>query len=187
MVAIRERIESKPSRRDECFGEHRWPSQFDPSIETGPADRFAIPRDVDTLTPTPAPNAALEPRRRSKQSTPSAGRRSARQTNAMALRVATNRVLVELAQIAFADIGDVFDEHGAVIPFADLPPGIRSAIAEYCVHHGRNETYSVTVRLHSKLPALAALGRHLGMFGNCADHAPRARLLIANKTKGGGK
>ena len=170
MVAIRERMEPKQSRRDELFGEHRWASRFEPG--------------VDTPIPTPVPNAALEPRRRSKQSTPASGSRSACQTRTGALRMATNRVLDELAQIAFADIGHVFDEHGAVIPFADLPPGIRSAIAEYSVYHGRNGTYSVTVRLHSKLPALAALGRYLGMFGNCAGHAPRARLRTANNTKG---
>jgi hypothetical protein len=88
--------------------------------------------------------------------------------------------LVELTRIAFADIRDVFDRHGAVIPFAGLPPGIRSAIAEYRVRRSRNGTCKVSVRLHSKLPALTALGRHLGIFGGRPDRAPHARLLLAD-------
>ncbi len=89
--------------------------------------------------------------------------------------MATNRVLEELVRIAFSDIGDVFDAHGALISFADLPPGIRSAIAEYSVRRGRNGTYAVRVRLHSKLAALTALGRHLGMFGCGSDRVTLAR------------
>jgi phage terminase small subunit len=89
--------------------------------------------------------------------------------------VATNRVLEELARIAFSDIGDVFDARGALIPFADLPPGIRSAIAEYRVRRGRNGTYTVRVRVHSKLAALAALGRHLGIFDRRSDRAALGR------------
>jgi hypothetical protein len=85
------------------------------------------------------------------------------------LRLATQCILVALARIAFADIRDVFDDHGAVIPFADLPPAVRPAIAEYRVRRSRNGKSSVRVRLHSKLPALAALGRHLGVFGRRSD------------------
>jgi hypothetical protein len=89
-------------------------------------------------------------------------------------------VLEELTRIAFADIGDAFDRHGAVIPLADLSPGIRSAIAEYRVRRSRNGTYTVSVRLHSKLPALTALGRHLGIFGTRSDRATHARLFLAD-------
>jgi hypothetical protein len=77
--------------------------------------------------------------------------------------VATNRVIAQLARIAFADISDVFDEHDQIIPFADLPPRIRPAIAEYRVHRGKNGT-AFTVKLHSRLAALTALTRHLGLF-----------------------
>src|SRR5688572_14580481 len=165
MVACCKQIEPKPSRRAQRCGEGRQSAQLRPRGDAGPTDRLAVPQWDDTLIPTVAQNAAQEPSLRSKQSTPSAGGRSARQPRAADLRVATDRVLVELAQIAFSNIGDVFDEHGAVIPYADLPPGIRSAIAEYRVRHGRNGMYVVGVRLHSKLAALAALGRHLGIFG----------------------
>src|SRR5262249_3133030 len=96
--------------------------------------------------------------------------RVTRRAPVVKLRLATSRVLAELARIAFADIGDVFDARGAVIPFADLPPAVRAAIAEYRVRRYRNGSYSVSVRLHSKLPALAALGRHLGVFGHRSEN-----------------
>lgn len=189
MVAIRERIKATPSRRGQRLSDYRQSPQFrqvGPSVDVGPTDRFAVPLGVDTHIPTPAPNAAPEPRLETKQSTPPPCRRSARQPRSVGLRVATNRVLVELARIAFADISDVFDEHGAIIPFADLQPGIRSAIAEYRVCHGRNGSYTVCVRLHSKLAALTTLGRQLGMFGRCFDRATPARLLLATNTVGEG-
>lgn len=172
MVAILERVEPTPSRRDPRFGERRQSPQFTASLDAGPPDRFAAPQGVDTLIPTVASNAAQEPQPRSKPSTPLSNTQLARQLQLAALREATNRVLVELAQIAFADIGDVFDKHGAVIPFADLPPGIRSAIAEYRVRHHRNGSSSILVRLHPKVPALAALARHLGICGRCFEHEP---------------
>ena len=175
MVAIRKGIEPEPSRRDERFGEHRRPSRFEPSVETDSTDRFAVPRGVDTLIPTVAPTTAQEPRPRSKQPASPAVGRAAFQTRPAELRAATDRVLDELARIAFADIGDVFDERGAVIPFADLPPGVRSALAEYRVRRSRNGTYVVSVRLHSKLAALTALGRHLGAFGRHSDRATLGR------------
>ena len=189
MVAIRERIEAIPSRRGQRLSDYPQSPQFrqvGPSVDVGPTDRFGVPLGVDTLVPKAAPNAALEPRLETKQPAPPSGSRSASQTQSKGLLGATNRVLVELARIAFADISDVFDEHGAIIPFADLPPGIRPAIAEYRVRHGRKGTYTVCLRLHSKLAALTALGRHLGMFGRCFDHVTPARLLLATNTEGEG-
>ena len=152
-------------------------------MQARPIASLSISGMMTLPSPTAAPHAAQEPLLRPKQSTPLSGSRSARQTRAAGLRVATNRVLVELARIAFADIGDVFDEHGAVIPFADLPPGIRSAIAEYRVRHGRNGTYTVCVRLHSKLAALTALGRHLGIFDCRSDRAILARCSSRTQPK----
>jgi hypothetical protein len=181
MVACRKRTEPKPPRRAQRCGEGRRSAQFRPRVDPAPTDRFAVhPREDNTLTPAVAQDAAQEPLPQSKRSTLPPCNRSARQTRPTGLRVATSRVLEELARIAFADIGDVFDQHGAVIPFADLPPGIRSAIAEYRVRHYRNGTNTDSVRLHSKLPALTALGRHLGIFGGSPDRATRARLLLAD-------
>ena len=181
MVACRKQIEPKPPRRSQPCGEGRQSAQFRPRFDPTPTDRFAVhPREDNTLTPAVAQNAAQEPLPQSKRSTLPPYNWSAHQTRAVGLRVATDRVLVELIRMAFADIGDVFDEHGAVILLAELPPGIRSAIAEYRVRRYRNGTYTVSVRLHSKLPALTALGRYLGIFGCRPARATRARLLLAD-------
>lgn len=132
MVAIHERREPKLARRARRFGERWRAARFMASVDVGPTGRFAVRRrDVDTLVPTAAPNAAQEPPPRSKQPTPPPGSRAAHETRTAGLRAATSCVLAELARIAFADLGEVFDGHGGIIPLADLPPGIRSAIAEY--------------------------------------------------------
>ncbi len=83
-------------------------------------------------------------------------------------------MVAELARIAFADIRELFDERGRILPFADLSPSIQSAVAEYTVRKGRNGTHEVRLKLHSRLPALAALGRHLGMFGRRSNRATLA-------------
>lgn len=187
MVAVRTPIEPTPCRREERFSEDPRPSRFEASVEIGPTDGFAAPRRVDTLTPTPAPPAAEALGLRSKQVAAPSGGRVARLTPATKLRAAIDVVLAELARIAFSDIGEVFDAHGAVIPFADLPPGVRSAIAEYRVHYGRNGTFVVSIRMHSKVAALATLGRHLGIGRRRSDRARPAPSRLANNTNGEGQ
>jgi hypothetical protein len=87
-----------------------------------------------------------------------------------------NQVLAALAEIAFADISEAFDSEGRILPFDEIPIHTRRAIADYKVRcRTRTRTKrngekvietveSVSIRFHSKLAALAALGRYLGMF-----------------------
>jgi phage terminase small subunit len=91
-------------------------------------------------------------------------------------RMNFNRVIAELAAIAFSDIRAVFDSNGHTLPLSEIPPRTRRAIASYKVrlrtytHIGRDgkkvtETAeSVSVSFYSRIPALDALGRYLGMF-----------------------
>jgi hypothetical protein len=90
--------------------------------------------------------------------------------------VNAERVLEELAASAFSDIRDVFGTDGRILPLAEIPPQARRAIASYSVRQrtrtrigprGKKVVESVevvAVRLHSKVGALAALVRYLGMF-----------------------
>ena len=85
--------------------------------------------------------------------------------------VTQDKVVQELAAIAFADIADyvqvkAYDDSPIVeiIPTGEIPRDKRAAIAS--IKQGNN---GIEVKLHNKLDALDKLGRHLGMFKDKAD------------------
>lgn len=98
------------------------------------------------------------------------------ENKARRVRLNSNRVIAELAAIAFSDITKVFDSNGHTLPLEKIPHHTRRAIASFNVRRRthtrigpngkkvRESVELVSVRLHSKLPALYALGRYLGMF-----------------------
>ncbi len=94
-------------------------------------------------------------------------------------RVTADRVLRELAVIAFSDIGDLFDPDGRPIPVQQLDPATRRAIAARTVSSATdasgvlNEKFHV--RLWDKLRALDLLARHLGL-----DRLPPPLTVILN-------
>jgi len=93
---------------------------------------------------------------------------AARQAAANRIHVSAERVLQELARVAFSNIGHLFDEAGNLLPFDDLDPDTTAALAVYDVC--RTATASrVRVKLWNKLAALELLGKQLGMFGNRGD------------------
>lgn len=80
--------------------------------------------------------------------------------------VTQERVIGELAAIAFADVADyvqIIDNGGfpmvQLTPTKDIPANKRAAIAG--IKQGNN---GIEVKLHNKLDALDKLGRHLGLF-----------------------
>lgn len=80
--------------------------------------------------------------------------------------VTQERVIGELAAIAFADVADyvqITDRGGfpmvQLTPTKDIPISKRAAIAG--IKQGNN---GIEVKLHNKLDALDKLGRHLGLF-----------------------
>ena len=79
--------------------------------------------------------------------------------------ITQDKVVQELAAIAFADIADYVQvkDHGLpmveITPTGDIPVSKRAAIAS--IKQGNN---GIEVKLHNKLDALDKLGRHLGMF-----------------------
>lgn len=80
--------------------------------------------------------------------------------------VTQERIIHELASIAFADVADyvrVTEQEGLPVveltPTKDIPASKRAAIAG--IKQGNN---GIEIKLHNKLDALDKLGRHLGMF-----------------------
>jgi phage terminase small subunit len=101
----------------------------------------------------------------------------ASQKAADALGVTKERVMAELAKVAFADIsaavkwgaalalkdsetGEVQIAQGVeLIASADLPPNVSAAISEV-----RKTKEGISIKFHDKLGALEKLGKELGMF-----------------------
>ena len=75
------------------------------------------------------------------------------------LDVKKERVLSELAYIAFADIRELFNPDGTLKNFPDLRREIAAAINSFEIRHGTTK-----VRFNSKIHALDLLGRWLRMW-----------------------
>lgn len=101
-----------------------------------------------------------------------------------AIRVAVtqDRVVEELARIAFADIGRIaaWDDDGVrLTPSVDLDPDLTACVAEIAPPSARGG--GPRVKLHSKSKALETLARHLGMFGDKTE--PRGDTVITVVTE----
>lgn len=92
------------------------------------------------------------------------------------LRITQRKVLGELARIAFADIGNITDENGELLPLKSIDENTRRAISSYKTKRmsfGEDgESIEREVRFESKSAALEKLGKHTGLFGKADDNAP---------------
>ncbi len=82
--------------------------------------------------------------------------------------VTQDRVIHELAKIAFSDLRQVADWSGGQITAKDsgqIPDKVAGAISEV-----RNTKEGIAVKMHDKIAALDRLGKHLGMFVEKVDH-----------------
>ncbi len=103
------------------------------------------------------------------------------------VQVTAERVIAELARIAFADIGKIMDwssEEATLRPPAEISPDERAAIQEIAVVK-RQDGLATRVILHDKERALEALCRHLGLFrpGALAVEPPRLADELRQKLK----
>jgi phage terminase small subunit len=115
--------------------------------------------------------------------------------------VTMDRVVLELARIAFADLGAAFDETGKLRPIHEMPEEVRRALSGFDLEEmfdGRGSEREHVgnvrkVRTQEKVRALELLGKHLGMFierhevkvGNLSPQQRAARVAALLK-KGGG-
>lgn len=86
-----------------------------------------------------------------------------------ACQVKAERVLVELARIAFANPQDMFSKDGVLMDITDMPESIARAIASVRVKQTTNDegevvTTSTEVRFWNKNNALELVAKHLGML-----------------------
>jgi phage terminase small subunit len=102
-------------------------------------------------------------------------------------QITRDRVLKEFARIAFADIREFYDENGRLKSVAELGEDAAAVLASVEV----DELFAANlgggmiqvgetkkVKLHNKLAALEALGKHLGLFE--ADNKQKQPLAIVD-------
>lgn len=112
------------------------------------------------------------------------GRRAAK------LEVNAERVLAELAKLAFYDPADLFDEKGRLLPITRLDDISRAAIAGIEVEtreRGGSPSVLSKVKLADKGLNLERLGRYLKMFTDKVEHNGRFTLeqLVTGEQHGG--
>lgn len=90
--------------------------------------------------------------------------------------ITAERVLRELANVAFVNFDDVVDSDGEILKGAQRAD--LAAVAGYKVRKG--ETSEREIKFHDKLRALELIGKHLGMFEGAA--AEDAKVKQANST-----
>lgn len=87
------------------------------------------------------------------------------------LKISADRVVEELARIAFSNVRDLFNADGSVKAIADIPPETRAALQDIVLQQSGadGDMKTVRIRMANKLKALELLARHLGLFDGPAD------------------
>ncbi|HUX74613.1 MAG TPA: terminase small subunit [Steroidobacteraceae bacterium] len=112
--------------------------------------------------------------------------RAAMDARAARTGVTADRIVEELAAIAFSDIRHIIDfgtNHVRLQPASTMRAADRAAIKSISVRIGRRGCGHVRVRLHDKFSALYMLERHLGM-DRSAPLDPAARAKFAERIRG---
>ena len=73
--------------------------------------------------------------------------------------VTQDRILQEIARVAFFDPRDLYDDEGRIKSIVDMPDDIRASIARM-----KMTDFGPEVFMHSKMDALEKLMKHNGMF-----------------------
>jgi phage terminase small subunit len=105
------------------------------------------------------------------------------------LEIKAERVILELARIATADMANYFrrDAHGELeqIPLDELPPNLSACIQEIIVDATggtgdgeRRRVIRTRFKLCPKVPALELLGRRFAMFTDRKEQYSENRLLV---------
>ena len=76
-------------------------------------------------------------------------------------QVSAERIIGELAKVAFFDLGKLFDSHGKLLPPDRIPEDVRAAMHIECTP-GARRRYKISA--HDKLRALDQLTRMIGAY-----------------------
>lgn len=86
------------------------------------------------------------------------------------IEITAERVLQEIAKMAFANMQDLYDEHGILKPISELPREVAAAVQSVKVN--LTEACAVQeVKLWDKKGSLELLGKHLVLFTDKVQHS----------------
>jgi len=108
------------------------------------------------------------------------------------LNVTKDRIIEELALIAFSDIGEAFNANGDLLPIHDMPESIRRALSGIDVDmlfEGRGEDkehvgFTKKIRTWEKTKAIELLGKHLKMWTDKIEINERPKVVVRDFTGG---
>lgn len=80
------------------------------------------------------------------------------------IKIESDDIIRELALVAFADPGAMYDNEGVLLNIPDMDEGTRRTISGIEQRIDARLNITTRIRTHDKMKALEALGRHLGMF-----------------------
>lgn len=84
--------------------------------------------------------------------------------------VTAEKVIAELAKMAFANLQDFYDKNGSLKDIHSLPRDVAAALSQ--VETNLTEACAVRkVKLHDKRGALELLGKHLKLFTDRIEHS----------------
>jgi phage terminase small subunit len=81
--------------------------------------------------------------------------------------VTADRVVAELAKMAFVDLAAAYDDNGNLLKPSDMPADVKAALAGVDFA----KTGDRIARFAAKERALELLGKHLGMFRDKVEHS----------------
>jgi phage terminase small subunit len=97
-------------------------------------------------------------------------------------QVTSDRVLLEIARLAFNDPRKAFDQEGVLLPVQQWPDEVAAAIQSIKVTEQRTEDGIVTqlkeVKFWDKGKQIELAGKHLGMFTDKVDYTGNVNLTL---------
>lgn len=95
------------------------------------------------------------------------------------LEISADRVLAEAMRLAFADLGQAFDEDGKLLPLSEMPEDVRRALSgvELVEMPGDTGAQLRKVKLWDKPKSLELLMRHLGLLKDKVELSLSAETL----------
>jgi phage terminase small subunit len=96
------------------------------------------------------------------------------------MKISADKVVLELAKVAFLDLSSVIRVEGGRVIITDaskLTPEIKSALSEIA-----QTDSGIRIKAHDKMKALELIGRHLGMFTDKLEHSGKVKLTTDELT-----
>jgi len=103
------------------------------------------------------------------------------EARAQRLEVKADRVVLEAARIAFADLGRMvrWGKNGVrLVESSKLSPDDRAAVAAVQERRHKGQLQGLAIKLHDKNAALVTLCRHLGLFNQQAVSKKHLNALL---------